>query len=72
MQSQDQAIQKAIQLSKTAEGEQLIRLLQQTGGTDLEDAMKNAAAGDYSQAKQILSQLMKNQEVKKLLENFGK
>ena len=72
MQNQDQVIQKAMQLARTPEGAQLIRTLQKAGGATLEEAMEKAAAGDFSQAKQVLSNLMMNPETRKLLDSLGK
>ena len=72
MQNQDQTIQKAMELAGTPDGKQLIQKLQKTGGATLEEAMKKAAGGDFSQAKQVLSQLMNDPEVRKLLDSLGK
>ena len=72
MQNQDQTIQKAMELAKTSDGQQLLQKLQQTGGTNLEEAMKKAAAGNFSQVKQVLSQLMNDPEVRKLLDTLEK
>ena len=38
----------------------------------VEEAMKKAAGGDFSQAKQVLSQLMNDPEVRRLLDAMGK
>ena len=67
MHSYDDAMKKARQLAQTPEGQQLIGLLQQTGGGDLEHAV---ASGDMTQLRQTLSSLMKNPDARKLLEKM--
>ena len=47
MQSYDDAIQKAKKLAQTPEGQQLIELLKQTGGADMEKALDCAASGNF-------------------------
>lgn len=64
-------IQEAMKLAQSPAGQQLIGLLQQTGGNDLQSAMEKAAAGDYSQAKQAIQALMQNPEAQKLLKQMG-
>lgn len=64
-------IQEAMKLAQSPAGQQLIQLLQQTGGNDLQAAMEKAAAGDYSQAKQAITSLMNNPEAQKLLKQMG-
>lgn len=68
----DDQIRKAMLLAQTPAGQQLIQLLQQNGGEDLQQAMDLAAAGDYSQAKQALSALMKDPQMKALLSQLGR
>ena len=72
MQNQDQTVQKAMELARTPDGKQLIQKLQQAGGTNLEEAVKKAAAGDFTQAKQVLTHLMNDPDVRKLLDAMGK
>ena len=64
------AMEKAKRLAQTQEGQQLIALLQQMGGKDLEQAVDAAATGNYSQIQQTLSLLMQNPEARKLLEKM--
>lgn len=64
-------IQEAMKLAQSPAGQQLIKLMQQTGGTDLQSAAEKAAAGDYSQAKQAVQALMRNPEARKLLKQMG-
>ena len=64
-------IQEAMKLAQTPAGQQLIKLLQETGGNDLQSAMEKAATGDYTQAKQAINALMRNPEARKLLKQMG-
>lgn len=70
MQNYNDAIRKAIALSQTKEGQQLIAMLRQAGGNDLENAIHSAASGNMTHAQQAISQLMNNPEAKKLLEKL--
>lgn len=67
----EHAIQEARRLSGTREGRQLAVLLGQLGGADLQQAMDKAAAGDLSQAKQLLEALMQNPKAVELLRQLG-
>lgn len=67
----DIPIQEAMKLAQSPAGQQLIKLLQEIGGKDLNTAMEKAAAGDYTQAKQAISALMNNPEAQKLLKQMG-
>ena len=70
MQSYDDAIQKAKKLAQTPEGQQLIELLKQTGGADMEKALDCAASGNFSQIQNILSLLINNPDAKRLLDKM--
>lgn len=64
-------VQQAMKLAQSPAGQQLIRLLQTNGGTELRAAMEQAAAGDYSQAQKALSSLMQDPKAQKLFEQMG-
>lgn len=64
--------QELLKLAKSPTGQQLLNTLQQKGGDELRLAMSKAAEGDYTQAKQAISALMENPEVKKLLDQLGR
>ncbi len=66
------SIQQAMRLAGTPQGQQLLQLLKQSGGKELETAMQKAAAGDMTQAKQALSALLQNEEARKLLQELGR
>lgn len=59
--------QQLLQLAQSPAGQQLITMLQRSGGSTLDNAVSKASAGDYAQAKQLLSSLLASPEAKKLL-----
>lgn len=67
----DHALQEAKKLSMTPEGKQLAALLQQLGGQDLQQALSDAAAGDFQQAQQALNTLMRNPQAQQILNKLG-
>lgn len=69
---QDFSIQDAMRLAQTPTGKQLIALLRTTGGKDFQDAMTKAAAGDYAQAKTLITAMLSSAEAQKLLEQLGR
>lgn len=71
-QPKEYSTQELLQMAKSPAGQQLISMLQQKGGDELRQAVSKAATGDYTQAKQAISALMENPEVKKLLEQLGR
>ena len=66
------SMQDAMRLVQTPTGQKLIQMLQQNGGDSLHAAIEQAAAGNYTQAKQVISDLMNNPEAKKLIEQLGR
>jgi hypothetical protein len=71
MQNNQEAIRKAMEIARTAEGQQLMKLLQSMGGAELQAAMDRAAAGDYTAAKKALSGILNNPEARRLLQQMG-
>lgn len=69
---QNFSIHEAMKLAKSDTGKQLIALLQQQNSKDLQNAMAQANAGDYTQAKQALSAILQNPEARALLEQLGR
>ena len=72
MEYHDKDIQNAMRLAGTPAGQQLLNLLQQSKDPALQQAMEKAAAGDFQQAKQTMSALLQDPQVKKLLEQMGR
>lgn len=70
--SQDLSIQQAMQLAKTPAGQQLIAHLQSQGRGQFQEAMTRAAAGDYTQAKALITAMLATPEAKQLLEQLGR
>lgn len=58
-------------VAQSPAGRKLLLLLQQTGGESLQQAMEQAARGDFAPAKQQLSSLLDSPEAKKLLQELG-
>ena len=71
MQYDPETIRQSMHMAQTPEGQQLIRLLQSSGGSDLQKAMASASGGDYAAAKQALSAILNNPEAQKLLRQMG-
>ena len=67
----EHAMQEARKISGTPEGKKLAALLQQLGGINIQQAMEQAAAGDFRQARQAILQLMQNPEAQSLLGKLG-
>lgn len=72
MEKQDKTIQEALRLANTEAGQQLISMLQKSSGSQIQAAMDQAAAGDLTQAKQLISALLQDPKAKKLLEQLRK
>ena len=68
--SENFSMQEALRLAKSDAGQQLLAHLQRTDSTRLQQAMDQAAAGDYDQMKQTLSSLMASDEVRALLKQL--
>ena len=65
-------IREARRIAATPAGQELVRLLQRTGGEELKQAMAKAAAGDYSAAQKALSALLQDPEAQKLMNQLGR
>lgn len=66
----DDQIRQAMHLAQTPAGQQLIRLLRQNEDPQLQQAMAQAAAGDFTQAQQALTNLMNDPQMRSLLEQL--
>ncbi len=60
-------MQRAMRLAQTDVAKQLMAMLQNQSGQQLQNAMTQAAAGNLGQAKDILQQLMENEQARQLL-----
>lgn len=59
-----------MRLAQTPAGQQLIALLRQQGGDRLSAAITQAAAGNYTQAKTLLSPLLETPEAQALVKSL--
>ena len=65
------SMEQAMALAKSPAGKQLLQILQQKGGSDLNKAHSLAASGDMSGARSALSGLLDDPQVQKLLKELG-
>ena len=66
----DFSIQQAMKLAQSDTGQELLALLRNTQGEKLQQAMDQAAAGDYAKVKESLQALMSSPEARELLEKL--
>lgn len=57
-------------LAQSSAGQQLLSLLQRSGGEALQSAVAKASAGDYGEAQSILSSLLSTPEAQALLKQM--
>ena len=69
--SGDFSTQELMQLANSPAGKQLLALLQQSDPAVLRAAMTQAAQGQYTQAKELLTPLMESQQARSLLQQLG-
>lgn len=61
------SIEDAMRLANSPAGKQLIAALRSAGGSDLEQARKAAAKGNYESAKTNLTEVLKSPQIQALL-----
>ena len=71
MEHNQEAIREAMRMANSPAGQQLLQILQQQNGAGLQNAMESAASGNYDAAKKVLSQLLKDPQARKLMEQMG-
>lgn len=69
--SQNFSMQEALRLANSDAGQRLLAILKQSDSNQLQQAMDQAAAGNYENAQKSLSSLLASQEVKDLLKELG-
>ena len=67
----DHAMREARKLAGTPEGKQLAALLQQLSGNKMQQALDQAAAGNFQQIKEEVMHLMQDPEARSLLDKLG-
>lgn len=65
------SVEQAMAFAGTPAGQQLIKLLQQKNSPEISKAAEAAASGNTAQAKDALSSLLADPQVKALLKQFG-
>ncbi len=60
-----------LQIAQSPAGQKLIAILQQSGGSQLENAIKKASSGDYADAQKTIASLLNNEEAQALLQQLG-
>ena len=68
--SENFSMQEALRLAKSDAGQQLLAHLQRSDGKQLQQAMEQAAAGDYEQVKKTLASLLASDEAKSLMQQL--
>ena len=67
----DFSMADAMRLAQTPAGQQLIALLQQQGSVDMQQALNQAASGNYQLAKEQLLPLLQSPQIQALLKQLG-
>ena len=70
--SDNLSMQEALRLAKSEAGQQLFAALRNQNSAAMDQAMAQAAAGNYGQVKDTLSSLLSSPEIKSLLEQIGR
>lgn len=70
--NENPSMQDILRMAQSPAGQQLIQMLRQSGGQELQQAIEKAAAGDYTQARNTLSSLLKDPQTQKLMEQLGR
>ncbi len=68
--SQNFSMQDAMRLANSDAGQRLLDILKQSDGKTLQQAMDQAAAGNYENMQKTLSSLLASQEVQALLKEL--
>lgn len=66
------SIQEAMKLASSPSGQELIAALRQNDMGQIQKAAELASAGDYSQAQQLLSNLLQDPKIQSLLTKLGR
>ena len=69
--SDDFSVAEAMKLAKNPAASQLYEHLQAQNGTAFQQAMAQAAAGDYDQVKKTLSTMLQDPQTQALLRRLG-
>ena len=62
--------QKAAVLAKSEAGQQLLGLLQQQHGNEIQNVLAQAKAGNFGQVKEMMEKMMASEEAQRLLKKM--
>lgn len=65
-----QATEAILEIANSPDGQKLLNLVQQQGGSRLNSAMQQAERGDYSSAKELISKIMESPEANELIKRI--
>ncbi|MBR2311523.1 MAG: hypothetical protein IKA47_13515 [Oscillospiraceae bacterium] len=63
--------EEAMRLANAPAGQQLIAILKEAVGPEMQDIAKQAAAGNMDRVKQALEPLLNSSEIQKLIQQLG-
>lgn len=69
--SDDFSMQEAMRLAQSESGQALLALLKQKNGAELQQAMSQAAAGNFDQVSKTMASLLSSPEAQALLKQLG-
>lgn len=67
---QNYSKEQLMAMAQSDAGKKLLALLQQNNSAQLQEAMNQAAAGNYAQVKDTLSSVLNNEQAQKLLKEM--
>ena len=63
--------EEIMRIANSPAGQQLVRLLQQRGGDQLQNAVDKASRGNFEDAKNTLSDMLNTPEIQAMLRQLG-
>lgn len=66
------SMEEIMKIAASPAGQQLVHLLQHNGSEDVQQAVKQAASGDFGSAREVISGLLQDPQVRALLEKLGR
>ena len=69
--SQDFSMEELARLAESPAGQQLLAMLRQSGGPQMQQAAEKAAKGDYGDAMALARKLMEDPQAQALLKQLG-
>ncbi len=69
--SQDFSMDEVARLAESPAGQQLLAMLRQSGGADMQQAAEKAARGDYGDAMALAQKLWNDPQARALMKQLG-